>query len=92
MAELHPLICEILQGGGEVLLTITGNSMYPLLRHGRDKVCLASLPPEGLRKYDLPLFRRANGKYILHRVVASDAGGYTMMGDNQCIREYPESC
>lgn len=81
MASLSPLMEEILQQGGTVELTVTGNSMWPMLRH---KVSRVRLAPVGvLRKGDLPLYRRDNGKFILHRIVAAGEGTYTCCGDNQ---------
>lgn len=68
MAELFPLMAEILDNAGEVTFQVTGNSMLPLLQHRRDKVCLVKLQDGSLRKYDIPLFVRQDGKYILHRL------------------------
>lgn len=90
MTELSPLITEALQKGRDVIFTITGSSMLPMLYHRRDKVCLGR-PPETklLKKYDIPLFVRQDGKYILHRIVAVKAEGYVIRGDNQWSKEYP---
>lgn len=87
MRELSPLLAEVLENAGEVILTITGNSMLPLLRHRRDKVCLVKLDGK-LKKYDIPLFLRADGKFILHRIVGVKADGYVIIGDNQYLKEY----
>ena len=57
-----------------------------MLVDGRDQVVLSPLP-EKLNKYDLPLYRRANGQYVLHRIVAVKED-YTCMGDNQFTPEY----
>ena len=82
MAALSPLIEEILQSGGTVELTVTGSSMWPMLLHRVSRVRLA--PVEELRKGDLPLYRRRNGTYVLHRIAAVEAdGSYTCCGDNQ---------
>lgn len=55
--------------------------MLPMLRQGKDTVELSPLTGR-LKKYDLPLYRRDNGQYVLHRVV--NAGEtYTCAGDNQ---------
>lgn len=89
MAELSPLMAEILDNAGEVTLQVTGNSMLPLLRHRRDKVCIVTPQQTSLKKYDITLFIRSDGKYILHRVVAVKAGGYVITGDNQYVKEYP---
>ena len=66
--------------------------MLPMLREGIDSVVISPLP-EKLRKYDLPLYQRENGQYILHRVVEVGQT-YTCMGDNQFAREpgLPHSC
>ena len=56
-----------------------------MLRQGKDSVVLSPLP-EKLKKYDLPLYQRDNGQYVLHRVV--EAGEtYTCVGDNQFALE-----
>lgn len=55
--------------------------MLPMLRQGVDSVELSSLP-DRLEKYDLPLYQRSNGQYVLHRVVAVGEA-YTCVGDNQ---------
>lgn len=85
MQELVPLIQEALSRGQTVQLSPRGVSMLPMLRQGIDSVELSPVPGK-LRKYDLPLYRRENGTYVLHRIV--DAGcTYTCMGDNQFTAE-----
>ena len=78
---LMPLIREKLSTGQSVRFSPMGVSMLPMLRQKKDSVVLAA-PPEKLKKYDLPLYVRDNGKYILHRII--EAGdSYTCCGDNQ---------
>ena len=79
--ELMPLIREQLAAGQTVTFFPHGVSMLPLIREGRDSVTL-SAPPKRLKKYDVALFQRANGQYILHRVVRCGET-YTFVGDNQ---------
>ena len=55
--------------------------MMPMLRDGQDQVVLSPLP-ERLKKYDLPLYRRENGQFVLHRIVSAGET-YTCVGDNQ---------
>lgn len=55
--------------------------MLPMLRQGRDSVLLSPLP-DRLKKYDLPLYRRDDGKFVLHRIVKAGES-YTCVGDNQ---------
>ena len=82
MASLSPLIEEILKDGGTATLTITGTSMWPMLCHRVSRVRLA--PVGELKKGDLPLYRRDNGAYVLHRILSVEPDGtYTCCGDNQ---------
>jgi len=60
-----------------------------MLYHRRDKVVLVKLNDGSLNKYDIALFTRPNGKYILHRIVAVSDNGYKFRGDNQYVSEYP---
>ena len=83
--ELMPLIREQLACGQPVTFFPHGVSMLPLLREGRDSVTL-SAPPERLKKYDIPLYQREDGQYVLHRVIKV-RDTYTCMGDNQFVRE-----
>ena len=83
LAELYPMMRETLDAGGEVILPVTGTSMKPTLLGGRDSVTLvrASSP---LRRYDLPLYRRSSGQFVLHRIIAVEPDGtYTCCGDHQ---------
>ena len=89
MAEISPLVLETLGNGGEVIFTVTGNSMAPLWHHRKNKVTIAKAKEEILKKYDIPLFLRDDGKYILHRIVSLKDNGYVVMGDHQCVKEYP---
>lgn len=87
MADLLPAMQQTLSAGGQVSLTITGTSMVPTIRGGRDQVTLAEAPAE-LNKYDLPLYRRDNGQFVLHRIIAvADDGTYTCCGDHQWVLE-----
>ena len=82
---LMPLFREQLAAGHSVRFSPKGVSMLPMLREGQDSVELSPLP-EKLKKYDLPLYQRDNGKYVLHRIIAVGEQ-YTCMGDNQFIPE-----
>lgn len=78
---------DVLARTGRLVYTGTGASMLPMLRPRRDLLIIE--PPRGpLRRYDVPLYRRATGKYILHRVVKVRPDGYVLCGDNQWRREY----
>lgn len=87
LEQMMPLIRERLAAGETVQFTPHGTSMRPMLEGGRDQVEL-SAAPERLRPFDLPLYQRANGQYVLHRIVRAEAA-YTCIGDNQFEEEYP---
>ena len=76
-----PMIREQLADGGSVRFFPRGISMLPMLRQGKDAVIL-SPAPEKLKKYDLPLYQRDDGKYVLHRIVGVGEL-YSCVGDNQ---------
>ena len=78
-------IRETLSQGKTVSFIPGGNSMLPMLHPGKDIVVLSPLP-EKLRKYDLPLYQRKDGQYVLHRVVRAGET-YTCVGDNQFALE-----
>lgn len=81
MASLSPLMEEILAQGNSVEITVTGNSMRPLLLHKVSRVRLA--PVGELNRGDVPLYRRDNGVFVLHRIVSLDGETLTCCGDNQ---------
>lgn len=85
LEQLMPLILERLEAGQTVRFSPRGVSMLPMLRQGIDSVVL-SPAPEKLKKYDLPLYQRPDGKYVLHRVVKVGES-YTCIGDNQFVFE-----
>ncbi len=76
-----PLIREYLDKGQTVRFSPRGISMLPMLRQGIDNVILSPLP-EKLKKYDIPLYQRSDGQYVLHRIVKVGQT-YTCIGDNQ---------
>ena len=77
----------LLERDGKFVYTSRGRSMVPLIREGKDLVVIerAALP---LKKYDVPLYQRANGDTILHRVLQVRPDGYVLCGDSQCNLEY----
>ena len=81
LEQMMPLIQEHLAAGQTVRFAPRGISMLPMLRQGVDSVVLSPAPKK-LEKFDLPLYQRPNGKYILHRVVSVEET-YTCIGDNQ---------
>lgn len=84
--HLMPFIKERLSEGQNIKFSPRGISMLPMLRQGIDCVVLSPIQ-KPLKKYDIPLYQRDDGRYILHRIVAVDET-YTCRGDNQYEYEY----
>ena len=85
--DMWPIMQEQIESGGSVRFGPKGTSMMPLIRQGVDSVVIKKVPGK-LKKYDLPLYRRENGQFVLHRIVAVKKDGYVMRGDNQIVNEY----
>lgn len=86
LEQVMPLIREKLAAGHTVKFRPRGISMLPMLRQGIDSVVLSPAPPI-LKKYDIPLYQRDDGHYVLHRVVKV-RDTYTCIGDNQFELEH----
>jgi hypothetical protein len=88
MSEAKSTFEEELQRSGRLVYTNVGNSMMPMLRENRDLLIVERKPQGRLKKYDVPLYKRDSGQYVLHRVLKVRAQDYVMCGDNRCRREY----
>lgn len=82
------LIEQYIKETGEFIATPIGTSMYPMLRNRRDTVYLVRYNGEGLKKYDLPVYKRITGQQVMHRCLGKDENGYIMCGDNQWVLEH----
>ena len=77
---------EILKRDGRLVYTSVGDSMRPFIRSGEDLLVIE--PVSGrLKKYDVPLYRRDSGKYVLHRILKVRDEDYVICGDNRWRRE-----
>ena len=86
MDSLIQVVQLQLETAKKASLTVTGFSMRPMLRQYKDSVVL--VPVNGrLQSGDIALYRRQNGKYILHRVIRVTETGYLFCGDNQAKLE-----
>lgn len=83
-----PQILQILSRGESCLLTVTGTSMLPFLRHKKDSVLLAAPKQADIATNKIVLFRRLDGSFILHRIrrVRKD-GSLLICGDAQSWTE-----
>ena len=87
LSDLIDIIIEKLEMGGTVTFTPHGESMLPMLRDGEDVVVL-SKPKGRLHLFDIPLYRRKDGSFVLHRVIDFQRdGSYVLCGDNQFYKE-----
>ena len=86
LKDLWPIIEEKINLGGEAVINPGGVSMLPLIKAGRDSVVLVK-PKSTLKKYDVALYQRKSGQFVLHRVVKVLDNTYTMCGDNQFWHE-----
>ncbi len=67
---------------GYVIRPIVGDSMMPMLNQATDTVKIVELKTP-LKKYDLPLYKRPNGQYVLHRAIAVKKDYFIACGDNR---------
>lgn len=88
LEEFSAVALPILEKGIDIMVTTTGNSMYPLWKHKRDSALLTTCDKFNLKRGDIPLYKRANGKYVLHRIVKVNSHSYDMCGDAQGYIEH----
>ena len=79
---------EQLQLHGKLIYTNVGTSMLPLLRQNRDLLLIEKRPEGPCRKYDVVLYKRPSGQYVLHRILKVRRDGYVICGDNRRRREF----
>lgn len=86
---------------GTILYPNVGSSMLPLIRQGKD-VLIIQRPAEWntekaegcgdtvvkLKRLDVPLYRRNDGSYVLHRVLKVRKNDYVICGDHCYRKEY----
>ena len=78
---------EEIKKSGKIIYTNVGDSMMPFIRQGRD-VLVISRAEGRLKRYDIPLYKRDSGQYVLHRILKVRENDYIICGDNRCNREY----
>ncbi len=89
LSDAIGIIEEVLESGGEFLLSPKGTSMLPLIVQGEDRVVLKKYDTRLPKKYDIAFYRRANGAFVLHRILKiKKDGSYVMCGDNQTQLEH----
>lgn len=77
---------DIVKEKGYYATTPKGTSMFPLLNSKCNIIVVKPQLP--LKKYDVALYKRKSGEYVLHRVLGKNEQGYIFCGDNQWKLEY----
>jgi len=72
---------SILEKDGFYLFTGSGSSMWPLIRDGIDTIEVRPVR-QPLAAGDVVLFRDAEDKYVLHRILEVKEDCYLVRGDN----------
>ncbi|MGN1410898.1 MAG: S24/S26 family peptidase [Oscillospiraceae bacterium] len=78
---------EQLEQDGILIYTNVGDSMMPLLRQHKDVIIIKKNTGR-LKKYDVPLYKRSSGQYVLHRIIKVRKHDYVICGDNRWQLEY----
>ena len=78
---------DVIDRDGKLIYTNVGDSMRPLIRQDRD-ILIIEKPQGRLKKYDVPLYKRDSGQYVLHRVLKVRDSDYVICGDNRYSKEY----
>lgn len=87
------LLPEFLKDNYQATFTVTGNSMWPFLTHGRDTVVVEACDPKHLKKGDIVLFQPMPTVFILHRVTKlkknpdNTVHCFQTTGDGNCHRD-----
>ena len=82
LIDLLPKINEAFDKGKAFAFMPNGISMLPTIVGGRDPVTIKR-PDGNLKKYDIILYRRKSGQFVLHRIIDVDEKGYILCGDNE---------
>ena len=65
---IAPQLTDAISAGGRICLVVTGSSMTPFLKHGRDTVYLRAWEEKNLKLGQILLFQRPDQSLVLHRI------------------------
>ena len=80
-SELFHEVAEMVASGHRVEIVGKGNSMFPLIRGGIDKIVLQKTDDGSIAKGNLLLVKLPAGNHVLHRVKKYDNCTITLQGD-----------
>lgn len=86
--DIYPIIKDKLDDGGEVVFTLTGNSMLPFMKDGKTTVTIKKVENK-LKRGDI-VFYRVNNQYILHRILRVKKNYVIICGDGLNRLEFVE--
>lgn len=73
---------------GEIMVSTSGISMWPMLRNRKDMVVVEKVT-RPLKLHDVPVYRTPSGKVVMHRIIKVKPNGqYVIRGDNLFRKEY----
>ncbi|MBE7065424.1 MAG: hypothetical protein E7384_06400 [Ruminococcaceae bacterium] len=72
---------NVVDDGGMFFLKVSGKSMLPFLKDGKDTVLLKKSDEPSI--YDVAFYVRQSGGVVLHRIVAIHGDKFDFCGDNQ---------
>lgn len=87
--EVFALAEDVFSCGSSMWITVTGMSMYPFLREGKDQVELYPASYEQISYGDIVLIQRETGEFVLHRIIKKKSDCFYMVGDAQQWIEGP---
>jgi hypothetical protein len=77
---------EQLKNNNVIAIVPTGNSMWPTLKNRKQSVIITR-KTQRLKPFDVALYLREDGTYVLHRVMKVTDTGYITCGDSQAYAE-----
>ena len=77
---------ETLLKNGVISFVPKGDSMWPFIKNGKQSVIIKQVK-EPLKKFDVCFYERADGSFVLHRIIDFFDGGYIVIGDSQMTKE-----
>jgi hypothetical protein len=70
-----------------IIVSPIGKSMLPLIREGKDSVRIDVINRK-IKKFDVVLYQKKTGEYMLHRIIGRNQQGFILCGDNQWKMEF----
>lgn len=78
---------QVLRKDGFLIYRIYGNSMMPLIDQRTDLVTIKAIKGP-YKRYDIVLYKRDTGQYVLHRILKKRKNDYVICGDHRWRLEY----